>query len=103
MKICREIPNLFKIGQISDTLHEDLSMFYCCRRHKFSIKALLYNNQYFGIVDSNLHLYSTHRRHCCVSVAKLVKRMRRNLTLYVHCLSRFYVDTPLHVQLKKSS
>ena len=28
--------------------------FYCCRRHKFSIEALLCNSQHFYIVDSDI-------------------------------------------------
>jgi hypothetical protein len=44
-------PNQIKI---SDTLHDALTAFYCCRRHKFSIKSLLYNTQYFYIFDSGI-------------------------------------------------
>jgi hypothetical protein len=31
--------------KILDRLHEDLSAFYCCRRHKYAIRALLCNTQ----------------------------------------------------------
>ena len=39
---------------MSGTLHEDLSTFYCCRRHKSAIKALLYNSQYFYIDEGHV-------------------------------------------------
>ena len=56
------------------------------RRHTFDINALLCNNQYFCTADSDMQLNNTHththRRHCCVPT-----RTRRNLTIYVHCLT----------------
>ena len=54
----------------------------CCRRHKFSIKALLCNNEYFYVVDSDTWLNNAHKRHCCVSTATMVKRMRHIVKLY---------------------
>lgn len=38
-----------KWGKISCNLQEDLGIFYCCRRHKLTIKALLFITQYFHI------------------------------------------------------
>ena len=53
MKICQDNPSLVKKQtKISGTLHKHLSVFYCCRRHKFAIKALLSNNKYVYVVDS---------------------------------------------------
>jgi hypothetical protein len=39
---------------MSGTLHEDLSTFCCYWRHKFAIKAVLFNTKYFYIVDSDM-------------------------------------------------
>ena len=36
------------------TLHEDLSIFYCCCPHKFGMKALLCSTQSFHIVNSGV-------------------------------------------------
>jgi hypothetical protein len=33
IKICWENQNIFKIGEHLDTLHDDLSTFYCCQRY----------------------------------------------------------------------
>ena len=39
IKICRETVNLVSTwAKISDTLHEDLSTFYCCWPHTFAVK-----------------------------------------------------------------
>jgi len=66
MKIFLETPNLVKIGQILDTLHGDLSVFYCYWLHKFTIKAFLCKlKYYFYIVDSDMEGNNTHRKHCC--------------------------------------
>jgi hypothetical protein len=53
-KIPRETP-VVKIGQNYPvcTLREDLITFYCWRRHKFVIKALLCNTESY-IVDSDM-------------------------------------------------
>jgi hypothetical protein len=66
-------------------LHDDLRTLYCCRRHKFAIKALLWDTQYFYIVDSDMH-FNTHRTHCCVSNAKGMRTrhtLRYRYTAYV--------------------
>ena len=39
MKTFLETPNLVKIGQILDTLHADLSVFYCYWLNKYTIKS----------------------------------------------------------------
>jgi hypothetical protein len=54
---------------------------YCCWGHKFPLKTVLCNFQYFYIVGSDMCLKP------CVSIATLVTRTRRNVTLSVHCLS----------------
>jgi len=41
IKICRETSSWVKIEQKSGALHEDLSTFYCCRRHKFANKKTI--------------------------------------------------------------
>ena len=41
MKICRGIPNFFKLCKISRSLHEDLMwVFMCCRIHKIDINGI---------------------------------------------------------------
>jgi hypothetical protein len=45
------------------TVHEDLRNFHCCWQHKFSIKALLCNTQYFCIVDSDVQFNHTHTQN----------------------------------------
>ena len=37
-----------------------------------------------------MYVNNTERKHSCVIMAKTVTRTRHNVTLYVHCLSRFY-------------
>jgi hypothetical protein len=57
IKFCREIPNLFQIGQKlrgRGNLHEDISGSYCWRRHKPSTKSFSCNMQHFYIVDSDM-------------------------------------------------
>ena len=45
---------LFCFNATLGTLPEDLRKFYCCVRHKFAIRALLCNTQYFYVVDSDV-------------------------------------------------
>jgi len=71
----------------SGTLHEDQRTLYCCRRHKFGIKALLGHTQYFYVVQFDKQLNNTYRIHCYVSIDKMVKRIHHYVTLHVHCLS----------------
>jgi hypothetical protein len=40
-----------KAGKISDTLHEDLSTFYCCRRHEIAIKRSVLKSAFFFVVS----------------------------------------------------
>ena len=44
---------LFCLNDASVILHEEISTFYLYRRHKFAIKALLCNTQYFNTVGSD--------------------------------------------------
>ena len=66
-KICRETSNLGRTKQ-SGTLHGHVSTFYCCRRRKFDIKALLYKPQYFTLLvvtcNSAIHVINALLRFC---------------------------------------
>jgi len=79
------------------TLHTDRRAFYCFLRHKFAVKGLLRDTQYFVtlltvICNSTIH---THTIHCCLSTVTMVTRRRHSATLYVHCLPFFYLLTYL--------
>lgn len=75
-KICRQTPNLVKIRQkLSDTSHEDLSIFYC-RRHKLPIKPFLCNNRHFYAAYSDSSP-TIHRTHCCLSITTMVTPTRQ--------------------------
>ena len=64
-----------------DTLHGDLSVFYCYWLHKFTIKAFLCKlKYYFYIVDSDMERNNTHKNHCCVSIATMVKETHQRVT-----------------------
>ena len=72
------------------TLHEDVCMFDCCWRNKFSFNTFLCNAQYFCAVDSDGKLNKTHRRYCCVSIATMVRRKRYDVmlqVLFLYCCS----------------
>jgi hypothetical protein len=69
-------------------LHEDLSTFECFKRQTFVKKAFLQHSLFYA-VDSDMSLNHSHRTHCCVSTAAMVKRKLHNVTLYVSCLSSF--------------
>jgi len=64
-----------------DTLHGDLSVFYCYWLHKFTIKDFLCKlKYYFYIVDSYMKRNNIHRKHCCFSIATMVKKTRQSVT-----------------------
>ena len=44
----------FCFNAAADTLREKLRTFYCCRRHKFATKALLFKTKYLYVFDSDL-------------------------------------------------
>ena len=68
-------------NKISIILHEYLNTFHCCRRHKFAIRALLCNNQYFQFADNDMRLSNTQRRICCVfTVTMATMRTCHNVT-----------------------
>ena len=67
----------------SSTIHEDLRTFYCCWRYKSAKGALLCNNQYFCVADSDAYLDNTHRMHCCFSTATMIRRTRRSVLLHI--------------------
>jgi len=43
-----------KSDQVSGTLRDDLSAFYCRRGQRFIIKLFVCNTQYFYIVDNDM-------------------------------------------------
>jgi len=67
-KIYKQTPNLGEIGQkkLSGTLHENLTLFYCCRRQKLATKIFSCNTQHVHIVHSENYISSTCRTHCYV-------------------------------------
>lgn len=48
-------------AEVSDTLLDDRSTFYCCRRHNFAVEALLLNTEYFCITDIDTGLIVAFR------------------------------------------
>jgi hypothetical protein len=64
----------------SGTLPENVATFYCCRRHKFAIKALLCNNQWQYIVQSDRQLSNTQKTHCFVSTVTTFTRRGHDVT-----------------------
>jgi hypothetical protein len=81
IKICRANPKLVKIGQQYQVCYsEDLSLLYCCRRHKFAIQALLCNTVLYCLEWNYLNI--THNA-LLISMATVVMRPRRNVTFYV--------------------
>ena len=79
-KTCPESPNFFKkIGQNYRT-HDTL---FCCRPHSLAIEALLCNNKYFYIVESDGQLNNKHRIHYCFSTATMVTRTHHNVVIHM--------------------
>jgi hypothetical protein len=70
VKICLETQNLVKIGQMSGTLHEDISTFYCCQRQKFAIKEVYAT---FSILNN------IHGMQCCASIGRVVTRTHHSV------------------------
>ena len=80
-----EILNLFKNrAQILGILHEELSIFYCCRRHKFAINTFLCSTQFCYIPCRNVKLNNQQNAllpyRCNNATLK-----RQNITFYVNC------------------
>jgi len=48
-------------AEVSSTLLEDPSTFYCCRLHNFAVEALLLNTEYFHITDIDTGLIVAFR------------------------------------------
>jgi hypothetical protein len=65
MKICKVNPNLVKIGQKYQTLHEDPSVFH--------------------VVGSDICKTTINRTHCCVSMAML--------SIFIILLTATYMST----------
>jgi len=72
-----------------NTVDSDTEYFVARQQYKGNMFLDLYlhgNTKRFYIIDSHTCVNSNKRgRNCCVPVAKLVMRKRRNVTLYVHC------------------
>jgi len=60
--------------------------------HKFTIRVLLCNTQYFYVIDSEMQHKNTQNELLCFH-CKMVKWTRHNVTLYVHCLSFYLMKT----------
>lgn len=87
MKICRQTPNLDEMGQkISGCLHETLSTFYWCRRHKSATKAFLCCSHYFDVFDVTYNS-AIHRRHGRVCIATVFTGTCHSGTFCSGCLS----------------
>jgi hypothetical protein len=77
---------LVKIGQkYLCTAREDQSKFHWCRRHYFSINAVLWNIQYVCIF-SVVWLPNTQITRSFFSVVTMVTWTRHSVTLYLHSL-----------------
>lgn len=68
---------------MSVTLREDLSTFCYCLWHRFDIKMLLCDTQYYFVADG-ITQFNTQRMHCCLSPT------RHNDTLHVRFFSYSY-------------
>jgi hypothetical protein len=80
MKLRRANPELVKIGQQYRARYsEGLNIFYCYRRHKFGVKALLCNT--FMLL--RMKLSQQYTTHYYFSIATMFMRLRRNVTPYV--------------------
>ena len=71
---------------MSSSLHEDLSIFFCCWRHKFAVKAFLCNTQYIYVADYDRN---AHKIYCCISTATEVMWTSLEVTLHILCLFDF--------------
>jgi hypothetical protein len=110
-KICKETPNLVKIGQKYRALvHEDLGTFILLTvaghtlylgtiilltvaGHSLYTDKSVKGTHCLSMATLNTFISqvnkSTHGKYCCVSMATMFTRTRRNITLRVHCLSCF--------------
>jgi hypothetical protein len=62
-------------------------MFYCRRRRKLFVKAMLCNGQHFHIVGGGMQLNNTRRTHFFLRFYYYIMRTRYNGTLCAYCLS----------------
>jgi hypothetical protein len=81
IKICREIPNSFKIGQNFGVggLYGDISPpqnHFCATCNIFILLTVTCSS-------------ARHTRYCCVYIATMFTRTTHIVTLYVHCLPCF--------------
>ena len=77
-------------------LHEDLPKFYCYWRHKFAIKALLWNPQYCIYLTATC-ISATHTER--IVVFPLQKWLRERPTM----LRYAYISYLFHVSFKTNS
>ena len=93
--MCRGIPKLVKEGRkLSETLHDDISIFYSCRRHIFTVEALLHNTKFFCIVKSNMISVTHTGRIVAFVFQHLFTRKSQNITLcakFLFCCLGFSV------------
>ena len=82
VKICRQTPNLVKIGQMHWALVWRRKYVYCCRRNYIPINALSSSEMVSGYQDSRWSINIMGTRH--------------NVTLYAHCLSRSLTIPSFH-------
>jgi hypothetical protein len=97
MKIGWEIPNLFKIGKSYQAPYVKtwvcivfLAATYVAQQYREHIGVLLWQNLRCLLLWLPLrdkYLNNKQGRHFCVSTAKTLKRMYRNITLYYTCAS----------------
>lgn len=73
MEICQE-NHMFGYNwtRTVATSHKDLSMFYCCQKHKYAIRALLCNKQYFHVLQQYTHSALLHF-HCNTGYANVTQ------------------------------
>jgi hypothetical protein len=77
---------------MSDTLGEDLSIVYCCRRPKFTARTLLCNTEYFYVLLTVTSCSAIHtERIAAFRLQTVVMRPRRSMKLYVLYLWCFNV------------
>jgi len=84
MNICGEIQHVFEFGQ----KYRALYVHFVAAGDSFVINACLCKMQYFfffNFIQSDVYLRNTHGKHCCYSIATVVTRTRRCVTLYVRC------------------
>jgi hypothetical protein len=80
-------------AEVSGTLLDDRSTFYCCWRHNFAIEILLWNTEYFYITESDTGLIFAFRLQQWLRerVTMLRYAFITYLVLY-KCCTRIYIS-----------